>query len=792
MLLLARMSVKAFIVHGTYRMEDGQAVIYLFGRQEDGQSFTLRIPYEPYFYIQAEDEERVRELLARFTDDPPRFTHGSWRGPWDEGLSRITLRVPKHVAAYRDYLKDATSNTVRTYEADIPFVRRYLIDRDVYGFIQIEGAPSPPPPGVRTSVYYETPRITPAEPFPVLSHLRIASLDIETDPGEKFLWAWSLAFPDKPTVSRIVREDPEDQKQALIELFTRIREYDPDILTGWNLIDFDLAFLRRVAQEYKLMLDLSRHEAFPTHLRVYEAFLRESTADAPGRMILDGIHLLKWNYYDFEDYTLNTVARSVLGEEKLFSGKQRKEDIRTAYEENPDLLKAYNARDAELVLRILDKTGVLAITLERSTISGCFLDEVKSSIVILDNLYLRRLRKEARAWPSTDHDREDRRITGGYVHESQPGLYDWVIVLDFKSLYPSIIATFNIDPLTHTLAEAHPDWPMLEAPNKTPFITNHEGILPRLVVEIMQHREDAKRKHEHARSSALKVTMNSFFGVLANKACRFADWDVADAITHFGRMIIKETIRRVEEEGYHVIYGDTDSIFVHLENVNATRVWETGKQLADGLNAWWEERIRREYARESRLVLEFEKVYKRFWMPTIRGGEEGSKKRYAGLLVTRDGAERIDIVGLEYVRSDWTDAAREFQYGILEILFTGGDVKAYIRDMVRKLKAGLLDEKLVYKKQLRKPLEAYTKTTPPHVKAARLLPRLEGTLIKYVMTTAGPEPVGYVKHPLDYDHYLKKQFKPVADQILKEIGLSFDNILYGSQTGLGRFMKKHA
>jgi DNA polymerase II len=278
--------------------------------------------------------------------------------------------------------------------------------------------------------------------------------------------------------------------------------------------------------------------------------------------------------------------------------------------------------------------------------------------------------------------------------------------------------------------------------------------------------------------------MNSFWGVLANPACRFFSMEMANAITAFGRHLIQLTIKRVEDMGYEVIYGDTDSIFVH-PGVNST---EEAKKIAlkieKDINTFYEQHIKEEYRRENFMELQMDKIFIRFIMPRVRGSEEGAKKRYAGLVI-EDGKEKLDVTGMEFVRRDWTELAKSFQQQILMLIFQKDDPTPFIRQYVKELREGKHDDAILYRKAIRKELEGYTKTTPPHVKAARKLEeagvKLTSSLIEYVMTADGPTPVQLLKKgtPIDYDHYVEKQLKPLADAILGFYDTTFDDLMKG-------------
>jgi DNA polymerase II len=133
------------------------------------------------------------------------------------------------------------------------------------------------------------------------------------------------------------------------------------------------------------------------------------------------------------------------------------------------------------------------------------------------------------------------------------------------------------------------------------------------------------------------------------------------------------------------------------------------------------------------------------------------------------------------VRGDWTDLAKQVQRELYRRLFTGQRVDAYLTDVVQQMRRGALDDTLVYRKNLRKSADDYTATTPPHVVAARKSTQPPERLIRYVVTTAGPEPVDNVQHPLDREHYIDKQIKPVAEPVLSTLGLDFERVIGDSR-----------
>jgi DNA polymerase-2 len=326
----------------------------------------------------------------------------------------------------------------------------------------------------------------------------------------------------------------------------------------------------------------------------------------------------------------------------------------------------------------------------------------------------------------------------------------------------------------------------VRAPNGARFRRTPRGVLPELVATLGERREASRRRGKLVAANAIKILMNSLYGVLGAGSSRLFSPDVANAVTHFGQWAIRGAVDCAEELGYAVIYGDTDSLFVESGESDPERALGVAESLRETIDRRIGEQVRDGFGCESFLELEFEKLYRRFFLPEVRGGEVGSKKRYAGLLVTEAGEEQIEFVGLEAVRRDWSAVAKRFQRELLRLVFHDEPVEAFVVDFLARLRGGELDDLLVYKKAIRKSLDAYTQTTPPHVKAARKLGQRAGRIIAYVMTAAGPEPAGETSAPPDYEHYIEHQIQPVADAVLRFLGLEFEAIA-GTQRQLRLF-----
>lgn len=685
-------------------------------------------------------------------------------------------------------------NGVKVYEADIRPPERFLMERFITAPVWFSGQPA------GNSLINTRLKPNPTYRPP----LKWVSLDIETNRhGE--LYCIGLEGCGQRDVYMLGPENGDDCKrdfhleyvasrpQLLEKLNAWFTQHDPDVLIGWNVVQFDLRALQKHADRYAIPLRLGRNNE---NLEWREHGFKPGVffAQATGRLIIDGIEALKSAFWNFASFSLEAVAQALLGEGKAIDNPwDRMQEIDQLFAENKPALARYNLKDCELVTRIFQHTELMPFLLERATVNGLAADRHGGSVAAFSHLYFPRMHRAGFVAPNLGEVTPEA-SPGGYVMDSRPGLYDSVLVLDYKSLYPAIIRTFLIDPVGLAEGMAHPD----DADSVSGFLgarfsrTHH--CLPEIVSQIWQGRETAKKHGNQPLSQALKIIMNAFYGVLGTSACRFFDPRLASSITLRGHDIMRQTKTLIEAEGYDVIYGDTDSTFVWLKKTHdEARATAIGRRLVAKVNAWWQEHLRETLGLESALELEYETHFSRFLMPTIRGAEQGSKKRYAGLI--REGEqERMVFKGLETVRTDWTPLAQNFQQALYLKIFKKLPYQDYIRETVRQLLDGELDDQLIYSKRLRRPLKDYQRNVPPHVRAARIadeqnqklgrpLQYQNGGKIRYVMATSGPEPLEVRLTPLDYDHYLTKQLQPVADGILPFLQDDFATLVTG-QLGL--------
>ncbi len=704
-----------------------------------------------------------------------------------EAVSGVYCRGYRQSRALADRLSEQGCDPL---EADINPADRYLMERFIAGGAALSG------PVESRGAYrrMRNPRMRSSDFRP---GLKVVSVDIETAMRELQLFSIAVHAVDASGgESRrvfMLGEGAEQDfvqasatQEALLQAFEDwLADYDPDVLIGWNVINFDCWYLQRVADHCGRRLLLGRDRRPARWRELAEGGERRSVA-LPGRLVLDGIDLLRAAFYSFESFSLNNVAAELLGEGKLITGGDRGEEIGRLFREDKTALAAYNLKDCELVSAIFEHTRLLDFALARSGMTGLNMDRMGGSVASFDNLYLPRLHRSGYVAPNAS--REQTASPGGFVLDSQPGIYEHVLVLDFKSLYPSIIRTFCIDPLGLALAAK-----LAEADTVAGFIGARfarEGhILPGLIEHLWQLRDQAKVAGDAPLSQAIKIIMNSFYGVLGSAGCRFFDPRLASSITRRGHEILQRTRDRIEAAGHRVIYGDTDSVFFWVQSAASDdAAIATGESLQRELNRWWRREITETFGLDCALELEFETHYRRFLMPTIRGSEKGSKKRYAGIVSGAQG-ERLVFKGLENVRTDWTRLARGFQEELYRRVFHDEPYEEYVRQVAQEVLAGGRDGDLVYRKRLRRRLDEYQRNIPPHVQAARryadygLDPPARGDWVEYVITTAGAEPAAKPGAPLDYEHYIERQLQPVADGILGFLGSSFRELV-DQQIGL--------
>ena len=615
------------LLTASYRkMADRDGVmVELYGKTRDGRSIVVRnFGFKPYFHI----IEPRPDLLARLKQnsdvleikDLDLYHKGKVRHS-----AQVTVKYPWNVPPIRDEIK---RQNFEVLAADIPFHHRFIYDNDMSSCIRAFGTPLASKSDYTTDLVIDMDHFEEIEPF--TPDLKILSFDLEN----------SITHGTILTICYVVRDKGgirdgdmiEGTEKHIIQRFSEIiREEDPDVITGYNIDGYDIPKILEQAQKVGIKtLNWGRDRSEP---RPIQKFWRLT-----GRLIVDAWWAVRTELRPKQE-TLNAVSKLLLNEEKMDVSAK---NMDAEWLQDKDKVLRYCRQDASLALRVLEKVGRIRKNLDLAAVSRLPVDDVlnSGSSMLVDSILIR---AADRAIPRVgvpmtgNFDTDDEAIEGGYVHEIEPGLYHWVCVLDFKSMYPSLIISKNICFTTRD------DNGTNVSPVGVHFLSREEkpGILPTMMSNLMKARDDTKAKMKAAKTpeevryydglqAAIKVLMNSFYGVFASSFYRFTDRSIGSSITAYARERTKGIIQELESEGRHVIYSDTDSVFVQSPHPNLKESIQFGTELAD------------RFSKEGG-SLEFEKIMEPLF-------SHGKKKRYVGRMVWPK--EELVIRGYEIRRTD--------------------------------------------------------------------------------------------------------------------------------------------
>jgi DNA polymerase elongation subunit (family B) len=832
---------------------DEYPVIHVFGRTADNDVEHVRVlGFEPYFYAPTatlSDEQLDRDVITRTEEG-----YESIRG---EPLTKICTRTPRDVGRIRDDFEH--------YEADILFPNRLLIDKDVGSGIRV-------PERRLASGAIQVPHeeVTARD---VDADLRVNTFDIEVDDRNGFpedgeepivcltshdsyedrYVVWHAVAPDGDgsSVDSLAGYDPLregtdvevrsfESEAAMLDAFVAyVERTDPDVLTGWNFEDFDAPYLLDRLERLDPRTD---HDLAVERLsRVGEVWRSGwGGPDVKGRVVFDLLYAYKRTQFtELESYRLDAV-----GELELDAGKERYTgDIGDLWEQEPERLLEYNLRDVELCVEIDRKQAVIAFWDEVRSFVGCKLEDAPTPGDTVDIYVLHKVHGEFALPSKGTVDSEE--YEGGAVFDPIVGVKENVTVLDLKSLYPMCMVTINASPETKVTPDDYESEEAFEAntyraPNGTHFRKEPDGIIREMVDELLDEREQKKaRRNDHPPDSqeyeqfdrqqaAVKVIMNSLYGVLGWDRFRLYDKEMGAAITATGREVIEFTETVANRLEYTVAYGDTDSVMLELgPGVTKDVAIEQSFALEENINAAYDAFAREELgADDHRFQIEFEKLYRRFF-------QAGKKKRYAGHIVWKEGkdVDDIDITGFEYKRSDIAAITKEVQRRVIEMIVTGestADIKSYLNGIITDFADGHLSlDEVGVPGGIGKRLTAY-ETASAHVRGAKYANLLLGTnfgrgskpkhvyLEKvhpdfwqrieserpeiaddplYVEFKRDPDVICFEyadqvpeEFAVDWDKMLDKTLKGPIARVIEALGMSWDEVKSGQQqTSFGQF-----
>jgi DNA polymerase delta subunit 1 len=778
---------------------------------------------------------------------------------------RVYMALPAHVAGARaecaagGAASGSPVNLVgcNTLESDMPFVLRFMIDKGIVGMSWIRlpaGAFHQVSEGRRQSrgAAYEVDVAfdklealsadTTSEQGSSLAPLRILSFDIECMSSKGFPSAERDAVIQIASVVNVLGQSAPLAKQVLTlntcapiagaevrsfrterELMLAfqafVRSVDPDILTGYNICNFDLPYLIDRASALKIddrfnllgRLDRSRARVKDAKFSSKAYGTRESKETViEGRVTLDVLQVMQRDY-KLRAYSLNAVSDEFLGEQKEDVHHSIISTLQAGHDEDRRRLAVYCLKDALLPLRLMEKLMIVYNYIEMSRVMGVpmsFLLSRGQAIKVISQLY-RKAAEEDMLIPyyksefATGND--DIMYEGATVLEPVRGFHNQPIAtLDFASLYPSIMMAHNLcysTLLTPEQAATMDPSQYAKTPRGDAFVLPHvkPGVLPRIFTEVLAARKrakaDLKREKDpfkravlDGRQLALKISANSVYGFTGATVGKLPCMPVSAGTTAYGREMIDQTKSEVERlyPGARVIYGDTDSVMVDFGTSSLEESMRLGEEAAEKVTAVFTPPIR----------LEFEKVYFPYLLI--------NKKRYAGLLWTRpEKWDKMDFKGIETVRRDNSLLVKYLITEVLKKILMDRDVEgaqALVRQTISELVQNKLDlSMLVISKQLSKDASEYD-GKQAHTELAEKMRKRDpssapnvGDRVPYVIVRAAKGAKAYEKAedplyvlandiPIDYEYYVYNQLRGPLMRIFEPIMANPESLLHGDHT----------
>ncbi len=780
--------MEGWLIDADYVTENDRAVVRLWCKDDEGVFIAYDRNFMPYFYVIPDGDFDPMSVVAESrgkTVKPARFEEVTKKVFGREmSVLKIYANHPQDVPKLREAFK--TYGEVR--EADIPFAYRYLIDKGLACMdgIRVEGEVKSQK-GIKVVELESVERVE-RHGFP---DLKILAFDCE------MLSEFGMADPEKDPIIIIgvkmgdFEEIIHGDEREIIGKFVKIvRDLDPDIIVGYNQDGFDWPYLKKRAEKHSIKLSIGRDGSELTfrggrpritgriNVDLYDIAMRldvkikklENVAEFLGRKI------------EIADIEAKDIYKKWMSGDYESVFKYSRQDILNTYYIAEELLPMHYELSKMIRIPVDDITRMgRGKQVDWLLLSEAYkLDEIAPNPVELAEKY-----------------------EGAFVLEPERGLHESVYCLDFASMYPSIMITFNISPDTYVFGDCSECYTSPEVGHK--FRKKPDGFFKSILIDLIRRRKEIKEKMKELdwndpeyrlldiKQQTLKILTNSFYGYTGWNGARWYCRECAEATTAWGRYFIKKSVEIAREMGFDVLYGDTDSIFV-TKNVSPETLDSDVRRLIDRLTS------------ELPVTIEVDEIYSTIFFV--------EKKRYAGL--TADG--RIVVKGLEVRRGDWCELAKEVQKKVIEIILTEKNPEKamnYVRDVIVKIKAGefKLEKFVIYKGLTRKPSKY--ESMQAHVKAVLKAKEFGyvypvGTKVGYVIIEGSGNvgdrayPIeliesfdgnyvevktkfGVEKKRLDKDYYINNQVLPSVLRILERFGYSELSVKGNTQKTLDSF-----
>jgi DNA polymerase, archaea type len=804
--------IRFFPMDATYKVMDNKPVIHLFGKTTDNKQIcVLYDKFEPYFFVLPKPGADIKGMINELKSFRAKTSGENIEVIRTEAVKKrylgkevpaikVFAKLPGHIPVLREELKNL-EGVGSINENDILFVRRFMIDSNIVPLTLYEAEGEFVALKLKVPAFHAE-QILPSEAEANLKP-KILAVDIETyTPGYKeiepeknpiimisfYSGSFKKVYLWKHFDTELDFVEFVESESELIEKFKEVVEtYRPDILTGYFTDGFDLPYIKARADKYKIKLDIGLDSS---ELKIKRNI--NVTAQITGITHFDVFKFIRKimaGTLNTDRYNLNAVASEMLDEEKLDVDL---EELSKAWdrEENVDSFCEYNLHDAGLSFRLAEK--LLPTIIEMVKITGLAIYDVnRMGFSQLVEWYLLKqapfFNQIAPNKPSNQEliKRRATRIKGAFVFEPKPGLYDKIVVFDYRSLYPTIIGSHNISPGTMNCSCCQNEAKMVPLENQQIwFCEKRKGFIPTIIEdlitrrmrikEIIKNQSDEKFAVLDARQNSLKLLANSFYGYLGFYGARWYSQESAEATTAYGRYYIKQVIDKAMKAKFKVIYSDTDSVFLTLDH----------KTKQDAVK--FAERINQELP--GLMELEFEGFYPSGIFVSAKMGDFGARKRYA--IISEDNI--IKIKGFESVRRNTSPIAKEAQEKVFEIILREHDNRKAL-DFVKKVVDDLRNKriplsKVVISTQLQKEISEYD-ARGPHVAVAQRLRNQgvkvgPGSAISFIVTQGSDIIRNRAKLPdevkegsYDSDYYIHHQVVPAVERVFNVLGYKKEDLV---------------
>lgn len=775
------MELKLWLLDINYETIKGKPEIHLWGIDEkDRRVLLIDKRYAPYIYVVSKynEKDRLEEIqkLINGTKDISKFIDKiAYEKKRLLGKETNTLKIILNTAEANDINKISKlikkiNEVDDIYEEDIRFSMQYLYDNEVIPSCWHKAKVRESElKEARVDKAYEVEDIQAIEEkelpnFKIMSILTLAYNPASIpNPQQDPLIAIAISRNDGKS---LVLQDYDGDKNILNKFINELFTYDPDIIFGYDCNRRDWLYLLGRAKQNNLKLAIDRMEYEP-HPSLY------GHISITGRSNIDLVNFSE-EIPEIKINTLENVAEYLKIEQKYKKIDELKINDLAASEDGRKELQSILKEKVELISRV--GSEFLSYAIEMSKLVGIPLDTVGAAAAgyRVENYIVRYAKKLNEIVPKHKEIKYQKYV-GGLVLSPQRGLHNNIAVMDFKSMYPNLMIMYNLSPDTYTekINKGEEDKYWRSPTTGYYFKKQPEGFYKKLLIDLINSRQKVKEEKNKvdphsiyfklldSAEKAIKILTNACYGYAGWLAARWYSKPVAESAADFGRESIQQAISLAKELNLKIIYGDTDSIFVSYEPDKLIKLTEKINQ-------------------ELKLEIKIDKIYKKVFFTE-------AKKKYVGL--TEEGF--LDLVGIEAVRGDWAQIAKEIQMEILKkILIEESEegaiefVKSKIEDL-KKLRIKLSD--LIIWKSLTKPIEKY-EVNAPHVSAAKKLKeqgyrptlghkigyiiikgkgRLFEKAVPYNMTTL---------NDVDIDYYIENQILAAAMRILQEFGISKDRL----------------